>query len=431
MAKPIRERFTNAWNAFTGRETQNYSYNYGPVSIGRSDKVKLRYSSTKTILAPIYNRMAMDVAQCTFEHVRTNADGRYIADFKSGLYDCLTLSANTDQTGRVFIQDLVLSLFDEGVIAVVPVDCSVNPKNTESYDILTLRTGRITEWFPEYIKIDLYNEQTGKHQEIIRPKYKTAIIENPFYAVMNETNGAVRRYANKLALLDKIDERQGSDHLDIIIQLPYLVRSPRKKQEAEDRRKELERQLSNSDYGVAYTDGSEKIVQLNRPLENTLSERIDKLETTILNQLGISKEVFDGTATEEQLQTYYTRAIAPVAAAICDEFTRKFLSYTAISQGQRVWYHKDPFAFTPTSKIADMADRFTRNEILSPNEIREAIGYRPVEDVRADELRNRNISMSPDQMQGPIAGDGQQYPEQYDQGQYEEVPGEETEQYEQ
>ena len=399
MAEPISKRFKNAWNAFNGRDpTSEYKYDIGIASYRNPDKMRLNYSNIKTIVAPIYNRMAMDVAQCRFEHIKTNDNGRYEEQMKTGLNNCLNISANKDQTGRNFIQDLMLSVFDEGVVAVYPVDCNVSPYNTESFDILTLRTAKILAWYPDHIRIRIYNDRTGKHEEKIVSKYKTAIIENPFYTVMNETNSAVKRYIHKLALLDKIDEQQGSGKLDIIMQLPYLTRNPRKKAEADARRQELEEQLNASDYGVAWTDGTEKIVQLNRPLENTLAEQVEKLETLILNQLGLSREVFEGTATEEQMQTYYTRAIEPCCAAICDEFTRKFISITGLSQHQKVWYHRDPFALSPVGKVADMADRFTRNEILTPNEFRAIIGYKPSDDAKSDELRNRNISQSSEEL---------------------------------
>lgn len=406
MAEPISKRFKNAWNAFNGRDpTSEYKYDIGIASYRNPDKMRLNYSNIKTIVAPIYNRMAMDVAQCRFEHIKTNDNGRYEEQMKTGLNNCLNISANKDQTGRNFIQDLMLSVFDEGVVAVYPVDCNVSPYNTESFDILTLRTAKILAWYPDHIRIRIYNDRTGKHEEKVVSKYKTAIIENPFYTVMNETNSAVKRYIHKLALLDKIDEQQGSGKLDIIMQLPYLTRNPRKKAEADARRQELEEQLNASDYGVAWTDGTEKIVQLNRPLENTLAEQVEKLETLILNQLGLSREVFEGTATEEQMQTYYTRAIEPCCAAICDEFTRKFISITGLSQHQKVWYHRDPFALSPVGKVADMADRFTRNEILTPNEFRAIIGYKPSDDAKSDELRNRNISQSSEELaaeQGPV-----------------------------
>lgn len=394
MAEPITKRFKNAWNAFQGRDPTTYEYTLGSISYSRPDKTRLNYTNIKTIIAPIYNRMAMDVAQCSFEHIRTNENGRYEEQIKSGLNNCLTISANVDQAGRNFIQDLMLSVFDEGVVAVVPIDTTYDPNNTESYDILSMRVAKILAWYPDSIRIDVYNDRTGLHEEKVVSKYKTAIVENPFYAVMNETNSAVKRYIHKLALLDKIDEQQGSGKLDIILQLPYLVRGERKTAEANARRQDLEDQLSSSDYGVAWTDGTEKIVQLNRPLENTLASQIEKLETLILNQLGLSREVFEGTASPEQMQAYYTRAIEPCCAAICNEFTRKFISITGLSQHQKIWYHRDPFALSPVDKVADMADRFTRNEILSPNEFRAIIGYKPSNDAKSDELRNRNISQS-------------------------------------
>ena len=405
--EPISKRFKNAWNAFNGRDpTEQMQYTLGSVSYNRPDRIRLSYSNIKTIVAPIYNRMAMDVAQCKFEHIRTNDNGRYEKQLNTGLNLCLTLSANKDQTGRNFIQDLVLSMFDEGAVAVVPIDCDINVNTSEAYDIYTMRVAKIIAWYPDSIKIDVYNDKTGLHEQKVVSKYKAAIIENPFYAVMNESNSALKRYIHKLALLDKIDEQQGSGKLDIIMQLPYLTKTPRKKAEAEKRRQELEDQLASSDYGVAWTDGTEKIVQLNRPLENTLASQVEKLETLILNQLGISKEVFEGTATEEQMQTYYTRAIEPCCSAICDEFTRKFISVTGYSQNQRVWYHRDPFALSPVGKVADMADRFTRNEILTPNEFRAIIGYKPSADERSDELRNRNISQSNEELKAEVVPTG-------------------------
>lgn len=417
MAKPISERFKNAWNAFMGQEKQyDYSYDFGSISYSRPDKVRMRYSNVKTIVAPIYNNIAISVAQTTFEVIRMNDTGNYIGEVDSGLNNCLKSEPNIDQTGRAFIQDLVLSLFDEGVIAVVPTDCNINPKNTDSFDILSLRTGKIVSWYPQHVKVDVYNERDGQHKQIILPKSKVAIIENPFYTVMNETNSAVRRYIQKLALLDKIDEQQGSGRLDLVVQLPYLTRSPRKKQEAETRRQELERQLSSSDYGVAYTDGSEKIIQLNRPLENTVAQQVEKLETLILNQLGISRAVFEGTASEEEMQLYYNRAVEPVCSAITLEFTRKFISLTARTQHQKVTSRRDPFALMSMMNVANTADRLISNEVLSPNEFRGILGFKPINDERADELRNRNVSQSPDAMAGPNTN--------------EDVPGEEME-YEQ
>lgn len=402
MAKPIQERFKDAWNAFTGREQNfNYSYDLGVASYGRPDKVRLRYSNVKTIVAPIYNAMANSVAQCMFEVIRTDSNNNYVGNVNSGLNDCLTLEANIDQPSKAFIRDLVLSLFDEGVVAVAPVDADVNPRNTEAFDILSLRTAKIVTWYPSHVQLDIYNDREGTHQQITVPKYKVAIIENPFYVVMNETNSAVQRYIRKLALLDKIDEQQGSGRLDLVVQLPYLTRSPRKKQEAETRRLELERQLSSSDYGVAYTDGSEKIVQLNRPLENTVASQVEKLETLILNQLGISRSVFEGTASEEEMQLYYNRAIEPVCSAITQEFTRKFISRTARTQGQSVTFRRDPFALMSMMNVANTADRLISNEVLSPNEFRAILGFKPVDDERAYELRNRNVSQSPDAEAGP------------------------------
>ena len=415
MAKPISERIKSAWNAFTGRtQNFNYSYNFGSVSSSRPDQVRLRYSNVKTIVAPIYNMIAMAVAQCTYEVIRTDSNGNYIDNEDSGLNRCLTVESNIDQTARAFIQSLVLTMFDDGVAVAAPTDYTVNPKNTESFDVLSLRLGKVVSYYPQAVQLEVYDERDGKKKQVTCLKSEVAIIENPFYVVMNETNSAVNRYIRKLALVDKIDEQQGSGRLDIIIQLPYLTRSPRKKQEAETRRQEIETQLSTSNYGVAYTDGSEKIVQLNRPLENTISQQVEKLETLILNQFGISREVFEGTASEEQMQLYYNKVIEPCCAAITDEFTRKFISITSQTQGKKVISRRDPFALMSMINVANTADRLISNEVLSPNEFRAILGFKPVDDERSDELRNRNVSQSPDQQTGPSATN---------------VSGEETERY--
>jgi hypothetical protein len=348
----------------------------------------------------------MDVAALTIEHVEIDNNGRYINTIKSGLNYALTEEANIDQTGRAFIQDVVMSMFDEGVVAIVPVDTTLDPLKTGSYDIKTMRVGSVVEWFPQYVKVRLYNDRTGKHEEITLPKKMVSLIENPLYAVMNEQGSIAKRLIRKLNILDAVDEQSGSGKLDLIIGLPYVIKTEARREQAERRRKDIEQQLSGSKYGIAYTDGTEHITQLNRSVENNMFNQIQYLTEMLYNQLGMTKGVFDGTASEEEMLNYQSRTIEPIVAAITEEMQRKFLTKTARSLNQRIMFFKDTFKLTPAEKIADIADKFTRNAILSSNEMRAIIGYKPVDDPRADELSNKNINQSEEEMQNnPIVTD--------------------------
>lgn len=348
----------------------------------------------------------MDVASYKIEHVKVDQNGRYVETVKDGLNNCLTLEANIDQTSRAFKQDAALSMFDEGCIALVPVDTTLDPSKSSSYDINTMRVGKITQWYPQYVQVELYNENRGMKEHVIVPKRTTAIIENPFYAVMNEPNSTLQRLIRKLSLLDTIDEQSGSGKLDLIIQLPYVIKSQARREQAEQRRKDIELQLSGSKYGIAYTDGTERITQLNRPVENNLMKQIEYLMDVLYSQLGITPEILNGTADEKTMLNYNNRTIEPILAAFADEMKRKFLTKTARSQGHSIMYTNEPFRLVPINNIAEIADKFTRNEILSPNEIRSIIGMKPVADAQADELRNRNLNQSADnQTPAPVATD--------------------------
>lgn len=388
------DRLKHAWNAFTNRDPtelvpmQGMSYSYRP------DRIRFSRGNERSIITAVYNRMATDAAAIDIKHVNLDANGRYIGDRDSGLNDCLTIEANLDQTGRAFRQDIYSSLLDEGCIAIVPIDTTINPKNTDSYDINTMRTGKILEWYPANVRVSVYNEKTGQHEEVIVPKRTTAIVENPWYAVMNERNSTMQRLVHKLNILDAIDEQSGSGKLDLIIQLPYVIKSEARKQQAENRRKDIEEQLAGSKYGIAYTDGTEHITQLNRSVDNNLMSQIEYLTSMLFSQLGITQSILDGTADEQAMTNYYSRTIEPIVSAIVDEMKRKFLTKTARSRNQSILFFKDPFKLTPVSSIADMADKFTRNEIMSSNEMRQVIGMKPSDDPRADELRNKNISQS-------------------------------------
>lgn len=391
----IGSRLKHAWNAFFSRDpTDIYSFDYGESSYYRPDRHRLRWGNDKTIVTAIYNRIALDVASVDIFHVRLDENDRYLEVIDSGLNNCLNLEANIDQTGRAFIQDVVMSMFDEGCVAMVPIDTSENPRETSSYDILTMRTGRIVEWYPEAVKVEVYNERTGKKEEIILLKKQVAIIENPLYAVVNEPNSTMQRLIRKLSLLDYIDEQQGSGKLDLIIQLPYVIKTEARRQQAEIRRKDIENQLSSSQYGIAYTDGTERITQLNRPVESNLLSQIEYLTKVVYGQLGITDGILDGTADDKTMINYYNRSIEPILSAITGELKRKFLTKTARSQRQSIEFFRDPFKLVPVSEIANIADKFTRNEIMSSNEIRQIIGMKPSEDPRADELRNKNINQS-------------------------------------
>ena len=383
-------RIKKAWNAFMNRGNTVNEYSYG--SYYRPDRIRLTRGNERSIITAIINKIALDIASLDIMHCRLDDNDRFKEVIKGNLNNCLTLEANLDQSYRAFFQDIVMTMFDEGCVAVVPVDTTTNPDESDSFEILTMRAGRITNWFPSHVRVSLYNERKGMREEIVIPKSKVAIIENPLYAVMNEPNSTLQRLARKLILLDSIDEQSGSGKLDLIIQLPYTVKSQARKDQANERRAEIERQLRGSKYGIAYTDGTEKITQLNRPVENNLMKQIEYLTSMLYSQLGISQAVLDGTADEKVMNNYYTRTIEPIANSIVDEMNRKFISKTARTQGQKILYFRDPFKLIPISQIAEIADKFTRNEILSSNEIRQIVGRKPSSDPKADELRNSNIS---------------------------------------
>lgn len=384
------DRLAHAWNAFVSDE-RHYSYpNYGPSTSYRPDIVRLTGGNERSIVNAIFNRIALDTAQIEIKHVKLDEEGRFIEEVNSGLNECLTLEANKDQTARAFIQDIVMTMMDEGCVAIVPVETSFNPSSTTGYNILSLRTGSIREWYPDHIKVRLYNDKTGKHQEIVVPKASTAIIQNPLYSVINERNSTMQRLVHKLALLDMTDENTASGKLDLIIQLPYVVKSEARKQQAEERRKNIEMQLSGSKYGIAYTDGTERITQLNRSVENNLMSQVEFLTKMVYDQLGMTPEVLNGSANEETMLNYYNRTIEPIVSTITDEFKRKFLSKTARTQRQSIKFYRNPFKLVPITKIADAADKFTRNEILTSNELRQELGMKPSKEPKADQLLNSN-----------------------------------------
>ena len=401
------ERLQHGWNAFVNNKDPTYvpmSESFGNVYYHRPDRLRLTRGHERSIINSIYNRIASDAASVTMQHVRTDENGRFSDVEKSGLNNVLTTEANLDQTGRAFIQDIIMSMFDEGVVACVPVDTTIDPKQTNSYDILTMRTGRITQWRPNFVTVELYNEKIGLKQEIILPKKMVAIVENPFYSIMNEPNSTLQRLIRKLNLLDAIDEQSGSGKLDLIIQLPYVIKTEGRRNQAEQRRKDIEQQLAGSKYGIAYTDGTERITQLNRPVENNLMKQIEYLTETLMSQLGITNEILNGTANGSTMMNYYNRVIEPVLSAITGEFNRKFLTKTARTQGQTVMFFRDPFRLVPVANIADIADKFTRNEILTSNEIRGIIGFKPSDDPKADELRNKNLNPASEEgMTSPVS----------------------------
>lgn len=383
-------RLKHAWNAFMNRDPTKY-HDLGAGYSTRPDRARLRPGVDRTIVSAIINRIAIDVASTNIRHVRLDDNDRFLSIVPSGLNECLTSRANIDQTGQAFIRDLVTSMCDEGVVAVVPVD-TIGPLTPGGgYTIRSLRVGKIVEWYPKSVRILLYNDNTGQKEEITLPKMSVAIIENPFYTVMNEPNSTSKRLIHKLSLLDVTDEQTASGKLDLIIQFPYIIRSEMKRAEANRRRKELEEQLAGSKYGVAYTDSTEKVTQLNRSLENNLMSQIEYLTSMLYSQLGITKEILEGTAKEEELTNYYSRTIEPILSAITTEFTTKFLSKTARSQKQTIFYYRDPFRFTPALKLAELADKLTRNEIVTSNEFRQIIGMKAIDNPRADELRNKNM----------------------------------------
>ena len=386
----------HAWNLFTSEEgpVRNRDFNYGYGSSISPTRTVFTRGNERTVVTAVYNRIAIDAAAIDIKHVELDEAGRYKGDIKSGINNCLTVEANIDQTSRQFMLDVITSMLDEGCVAVVPVDTTKDPNITGGYDIDTMRVGRITQWYPDRVTVLLYNERTGRKEEVTVPKKYTAIIENPLYAVMNEPNSTMQRLIRKLALMDSVDEESSSGKLDLIIQLPYLVKTEAKRQAAEERRAQIEQQLKGSKYGVAYIDGSEHVTQLNRSLENNLMKQIEYLTTLLYSQLGITQGVLDGTADENTMNNYYNRTIEPILSAIVDEFHRKFLTKTARSQRQSIQYFRDPFKLIPVNEISEIADKFTRNEILSSNEVRQIIGMRPSKDPAADELRNKNLSQS-------------------------------------
>lgn len=397
MAANPLNRFRNAWNAFMGRDPTQKYLEYGLYGdYQRPDRTKLSYGNEKTIITAIYNRIALDVSQISVRHVNVDENQQYLETRKSTLNDCLTLSANLDQTGRAFIQDIVVSMFDEGCIAVVPTDTDINPKNTDGYDILAMRTGKIVEWFPHHVKVKVYNENTGKKETILCEKRTTAIIENPFYAVMNEPNSVLRRLVRKLALLDSVDEQSSAGKLDLIIQLPYTIKGETRKKQAEERRDNIEKQLMGSKYGIAYADATERITQLNRPIENNLMKQIEYLTNLLYGQLGISETILNGTADEQTMLNYFSSTIEPILSAIIDEFKRKFLSKTARSQGQSIMYFREPFKLAPVKNIAEVAEKLITNRVLTSNEVRGVLGYKPSDEAEADKLLNPNIDTMQD-----------------------------------
>lgn len=401
MELSLGSRLKHAFNTFMNKDPTYLYRDIGPGWSYRPDRTRLSRGNERSIVTSVYNRIALDAASLDIKHVQLDKNGRYISDVNSGLNNCLTLEANIDQTGRAFIQDVIMSLFDEGAVAMVPVDITLKPDVTDSYDINSLRTGKILEWYPRHVKVQLYNDRTGKKEDRIFPKSAVGIVENPLYAVVNEPNSTMQRLIRKLNILDAVDEQSGSGKLDLIIQLPYVIRTESKRRLAEERRQNIEKQLSGSKYGIAYTDGTEKITQLNRPVENNLMKQIEYLTSMLYSQLGITQSILDGSADEKTMLNYYNRTIEPIVSAIVDEAKRKFLTKTARTKLQSIEVFRDPFKLVPVSEIAEIADKFTRNEIAASNEMRQVIGWKPSDDPRADELRNRNLKTSEEPVQVP------------------------------
>ena len=397
------DRLQHGWNAFVKNRdpTPSYAY-YGDSYFYRPDRPRFTRGNERTITTSVYNRIALDVASIDVKHCRIDGNGRFKSEITSGLNTCLNLEANLDQTGRAFRQDIVMSMLDEGCVAIVPVETTIDPKVSESYDISSMRVGKILEWYPAHVKVRVYNEKIGKKEDIVVPKKTVGIIENPLFAVINEPNSTMQRLIRKLALLDQIDEQSGSGKLDLIIQLPYVIKTEARRNQAEDRRKDIERQLSGSKYGIAYTDGTERITQLNRPVENNLMKQIEYLTSMLYSQLGITQTILDGTADDKTMLNYYSRTVEPIISAIVDEMKRKFLSKTARTQGQTILFFRNPFKLVPVNDIAEIADKFSRNEIMTSNEIRQVIGMMPSDDPKADQLVNSNIRQ-PDEKGKPVA----------------------------
>ena len=399
MENTISSRLKHAWNAFINNRDPTASFrDIGGGYSYRPDRPRLTRGNERSIVTSVYNRIALDVAAIDIQHCKLDENGRLLEEMDSKLNQCLTLEANLDQTSRAFIQDAVMSMLDEGCVAIVPVETTLDPKVTQSYDILSMRTAKILEWFPKYVRVRLYNERTGQKEDIKLPKSMVAIVENPLFAVINEPNSTMQRLIRKLSLLDVTDEQTASGKLDLIIQLPYIIKTDARRQQAEQRRKDIEMQLAGSKYGIAYTDGTEKITQLNRSLENNLMKQVEYLTNLLYSQLGITQSILDGTADEKTMLNYYTRTIEPIVSAIVDEMKRKFLSKTARSQKQSIMFFRDPFKLVPVNDIAEIADKFTRNEIMSSNEFRQIVGLRPSSDPKADKLINSNLNHPEEQV---------------------------------
>lgn len=394
MEESFRSRLKHAWSVFMNKDPSREFRDTGVSYYYRPDRPRFTRGNEQSIVTSVYNRIALDVASVAIRHVRLDESNRYLEDIKSSLNDCLSLEANVDQTGRSFMQDVVMSMFDEGCVAIVPVDTTFDPEVTSSYDILSMRTGKILEWKPQHVRVRVYNDKTGQKEDILVPKSTVAIIENPLYAVINEPNSTMQRLIRKLNLLDVVDEQSSSGKLDLIIQLPYVIKTEARRQQAENRRKDIENQLAGSKYGIAYTDGTERITQLNRSVENNLMGQIEYLTSMLYSQLGITTTILDGTADEKTMLNYNNRTIEPILSAIVDEMKRKFLTKTARSQRQSITFFRDPFRLVPVNDLAEIADKFTRNEIMTSNEIRQVIGMKPSDDPRADELRNKNLNPS-------------------------------------
>ena len=394
----ITDRLQHAWNAFLNNDVRTRYQDMGYYSSYKPDRVRFTRGNERSIVTSVYNRLALDASAMMIKHVRLDDNGRFTEEINSGLQNCLNVEANIDQTGRAFLQDVVMSMLDEGCVAIVPVDTTLNPNLSGSYDINTMRTAKILEWYPAHIRVRVYNDRKGIHEELTLPKANVAIIENPLYAVINEPNSTMQRLIRKLNLLDVVDEQSSAGKLDLIIQLPYVIKSEARRQQAEARRKDIEMQLAGSKYGIAYTDGTERITQLNRPAENNLMNQVQYLTDMLYSQLGLTQSILDGSADDKTMLNYYNRTIEPILAAIVDEMKRKFLTKTARAQKQTIMYFRDPFKLVPVNDIAEIADKFTRNEIMTSNEIRQIVGMKPSKDPEADELRNKNLNKSAEEM---------------------------------
>lgn len=406
MEMSFGSRLKHAWNAFLDKDFTTRYRDVGMSYSYRPDRLRLTRGNERSIVTSVYNRIALDAAAMDIRHVRLDDNGRFLSTIESGLNSCLELEANVDQTGRAFIQDIVMSMLDEGSVAIVPVDTTLNPKETGAYDVLSMRTGKILEWNPKHVKVRVYNEKTGTKEDVLVPKSIVAIVENPLYSVINEPNSTMQRLIRKLNLLDVVDEQSSSGKLDLIIQLPYTIKTDTRRQQAENRRNDIEKQLIGSKYGIAYTDGTERITQLNRPVENNLMKQIEYLTSMLYSQLGITQSILDGSADDKTMLNYYNRTIEPILSAIVDEMKRKFLTKTARAQLQSILMFRDPFKLVPVNEISEIADKFTRNEIMTSNEIRQIIGMKPSDDPKADKLINSNISQAKEEQKSDVNEDG-------------------------